>query len=66
MNDRNKLIYIYNRNQAKFYINECNVKYVDIGFHKGEQKVYVIFVRKETDEAYKKWLVHIGKTLRKE
>lgn len=68
MNVRKKedLIYIYNKHQSLFYINDCNVKAIDIGVHKKTKKIYVIFVREDTNEAYRKWLVHIGKILRED
>lgn len=49
-----KKIYIYNPNQAKFYIAEkCNV--IGTGIHSETKKVYWIFDREKITDAYEKW-----------
>ena len=50
-----KYIYIYNSEQAKFYINECNLKILDLGTgNKGD--AFIKFCNdEEYVEAFKKW-----------
>ena len=50
-----KKIFIYNKCQALYYINEFKCKVIDFGFHDKSMKPFVVFDREETNEAYKSW-----------
>lgn len=47
-----KKIYIYNKKQALFYINEFKVYLLDTGVNDKSGMMYWVFNREETNEAF--------------
>ena len=50
-----KKVFIYNKVQALFYMNNYNCKVIDYDVHKKTLKPFVVFDKDETEEAYSKW-----------
>lgn len=50
-----KKIFIYNKVQALYYINNFKCKVIDIGVHDKTTKPFVVFDREETNKAYQEW-----------
>jgi hypothetical protein len=55
VNLENSKIYIYNFKQAEFYIKE-GIKPLEININPKTRKIYFIFNREETNNAYMKWV----------
>jgi hypothetical protein len=49
-----EFIYIYNIQQATYYMCDCNIKPVEIGKNR-EGKIFFRFVRAETKAAFDGW-----------
>ena len=48
-------VFIYNKVQALFYINEFKCKVIDYDIHKRTMKPFVVFDKNETSRAYDSW-----------
>ena len=48
-------VYVYNKVQALYYINEFKCKVIDFDVHKKTLKPYVVFDKDETTKAYDSW-----------
>lgn len=48
--------YIYNIEQANYYIEIFNIKPIRVGLHTGTKKVFFVFSIEETQEAYESWV----------
>lgn len=50
-----KKVFVYNKVQALYYINEFKCKVIDFDVHRKTLKTFVVFDKKETSEAYDSW-----------
>lgn len=48
-------VYIYNKVQALFYINNYKCKVIDFDIHKKTFKPYIVFDKEDTMTAYQEW-----------
>lgn len=55
MNNQDRKIYIYNKDQALFYINN-GVFAVDTGTHKKSKNEFWVFNRQATNSVFKLWM----------
>lgn len=55
VNSENSKIYIYNFKQTEFCIKE-GIKPLEININPKTRKIYFVFNREETNNAYMKWV----------
>lgn len=48
-------IYVYNKVQALYYINEFHCKVIDFDVHKTTLNPYVVFDKDDSKQAYESW-----------
>ena len=53
--EERKKIYIYNKVQALYYINQFKCKVIDYSVHKDTGNVFMVFDKADCSKAYDSW-----------